>query len=199
MKIKIAESAVCTKCSCDIKDSLLDCTDKLDRWFSPAEWKTLQDGDVIFETMKFSHNNFTNIPAVPTYGVKYLYFDNNQISSIAIGAFQNLTELASLDLANNKLTAKSLVPDVFKGPYSKNDFEPLKNLKSLNLGYNLLHSLNDDLFEHLPHLEELILCSNSFNVIDKLTETAVSGLTSLKVIISRCYNVLNESKQNKNY
>lgn len=188
-KIKVSESAVCTKCICDTKNSLLDCTDKMDKWFSPEEWEILQDGDVTFETIKLSHNNFTDIPVLPIYGVKNLYLDYNNISSIALGAFQNLTELSRLDLANNMLTAKSLVPDVFQGPYSANDYEPLKNLKSLNLGYNLLHSLNDDLFEHVPNLEELILCSNSFNVIDKLTETAVSGLISLKV---RYHNAINE-------
>lgn len=127
------------------------------------------------------HNNYTTIPKFPTYGVKNLYLGYNQISSITIGAFQNLTELSRLDLSNNKLTSKNLLPDVFKGPFSEQDFEPLKNLRSLNLGYNLLHFLNDDLFEHLPNLEELILCSNTFQVIDKLTETALSGLSALKV------------------
>lgn len=127
-----------------------------------------------------SKNNFTTIPALPTYGAKNLYLDNNEISSITVGAFQNWTKLTVLDLGHNKLDSKDLVPDVFKGPYSKDDFEPL-NIKSLNLGYNHLHSLNDDLFEHVPNLEELVLCSNNFQVIDKLTETAVSGLRSLKV------------------
>ncbi|KAH8408153.1 hypothetical protein KR222_001115, partial [Zaprionus bogoriensis] len=179
-KVNISASAICSKCTCDTRDSLLDCSEKLDAWFSPEEWQILQNGDVIFETLKLSHNNLTNITVLPTYGAKNLYLDHNQIDSIAKGAFANWTELTQLDLSHNKLTSKALLPDVFKGPYSAQDFEPLKNLKSLNLGYNLLHSLNDDLFEHVPHLEELILCSNTFHVIDKLSETAISGLTSLK-------------------
>lgn len=127
------------------------------------------------------HNNLTTVPVLPTYGVKNLYLGNNQIASITLGAFQNLTELTRLDLSKNQLTSKALLPDVFKGPYSQHDFEPLKTLKSLNLGYNLIHSLNDDLFEHIPNLEELSLCSNTFKVIDRLTETALAGLSALKV------------------
>ncbi|XP_062136128.1 LOW QUALITY PROTEIN: leucine-rich repeat transmembrane neuronal protein 3 [Drosophila sulfurigaster albostrigata] len=181
-KTEVLKSDICTKCSCDAKNSLIDCSRKLANWFSPEEWEILQNGDITFETMKLSYNNLTNIPALPTYGVKKLFLDYNSISSITIGAFQNLTELTKLDLSNNQLTSKALIPDVFKGPYSVQDFEPLKNLKSLNLGYNRLHLLDDDLFEHVPYLEELILCSNSFQVIDKQTETALSGCSSLKVL-----------------
>ncbi|EDV98840.1 GH13381 [Drosophila grimshawi] len=128
------------------------------------------------------HNNLTAIPALPTYDVQHLYLGHNQITSITLGAFRNLTKLTTLDLSYNQLSSKALDPDVFQGIYSKNDFEPMKNLKQLNLGYNLLHSLNDDLFEHLPNLEELVLCSNTFQIIDKLTETALSGLSALKVL-----------------
>ncbi|XP_017858004.1 PREDICTED: leucine-rich repeat-containing protein 15 [Drosophila arizonae] len=175
-------SAICTKCVCDVENSLIDCTNKLTDWFTDEEWKSLKNQTIVFESIKMEHNNLTTIPALPTYGVKNLYLGYNQIASITLGAFQNLTELTKLDLSNNKLTSKALVPDVFKGPYSQQDFEPLKNLKSLNLGYNLIHSLNDDLFEHLPYLEELSLSSNTFQVIDRLTETAVAGLSSLKVL-----------------
>ncbi|XP_034491036.1 leucine-rich repeat neuronal protein 1 [Drosophila innubila] len=181
-KTDVMTSKICKKCNCDSDNSLIDCTNKLDGWFSADEWEILQNGKITFETIRLSHNNFTNIPILPTYGVKNLFLDYNQISTITIGAFQNLTKLTKLDLSNNKLTKKALVPDVFKGPYSAQDFLPLENLKSLNLGYNQLHSLDDDLFEHVPHLEELILCSNIFQVIDKLTETALSGCSSLKIL-----------------
>lgn len=182
LKIDVMASKLCKKCSCDSDNSLIDCSNKLDDWLSDEEWDILQNGKITFETIKLSHNNLTWIPVLPTYGVKNLYLDNNNISTITLGAFQNLTELTKLDLSNNHLKKKALVPDVFKGPYSAQDFEPLKNLKSLNLGYNLLHSLDDDLFEHVPYLEELILCSNIFQIVDKLTETALSGCSALKIL-----------------
>ncbi|KAM8715419.1 hypothetical protein ACLKA7_002468 [Drosophila subpalustris] len=181
-KTDVIASKICKKCTCDSDNSLLDCTNKQDDWFSEEEWEILQNGAITFETIKLSHNNLTKIPVLPKYGVKNLYLDYNQISTIAIGAFQNWTELTKLDLSNNELTSKALEPDVFKGPYSAQDFEPLKNLKSLNLGYNRLHFLDNDLFEHTPYLEELILCSNIFQVIDHQTEAALSGCLSLKVL-----------------
>ncbi|KAH8306670.1 hypothetical protein KR044_006293, partial [Drosophila immigrans] len=181
-KTDVLKSELCKKCTCDAEDSLIDCTNKLNNWFSSEEWEILQNGDLTFKTMKLSKNNLTNIPVLPTYGVKNLFLDYNNISSITIGAFQNMTEITKLDLSNNQLNSKALVPDVFKGPYSAQDFEPLKNLKSLNLGYNLLHYLDDDLFDHVPNLEELILCSNIFQKLDIQTETALSGCSSLKVL-----------------
>lgn len=178
------ESALCKKCICNFETSLLDCTEKLGQWLSAEEWEILTNGDVTFKTIKLEHNNLTSIAILPKYSVENLYLAYNQIESIVEGAFQNLTELSTLDLSHNKLTSKALKPDVFKGPYTANDFKALEKMKSLNLGNNEIHSLDPDLFEHIPYLEELILCSNTFQVIDKLTETAISGLTSLKVTLS---------------
>ncbi|XP_017004081.2 leucine-rich repeat neuronal protein 1 [Drosophila takahashii] len=181
-KIKLKDSKLCKKCNCDFDDFLLDCSEKVEEWLSAEEWEDLTNGDVVFKTIKLEHNNITTVPILPTYGVENLYLANNLIDSIAEGAFQNLTELTTLDLSHNKLTSKVLVPDVFKGPYTQNDFSALENLKTLNLGYNDLHTLDADLFEHIPHIEELVLCSNAFHVIDRLSETAISGLASLKTL-----------------
>ncbi|KAH8281839.1 hypothetical protein KR054_003193, partial [Drosophila jambulina] len=181
-KTNVAGSALCKKCICNLETELLDCSEKLGQWFSAEEWDILTNGDVTFKTIKLEHNNLTSISILPEYSVENLYLAYNQIAVIADGAFQNLTELTTLDLSHNKLTAKALKPDVFKGPYTVNDFKALEKMKSLNLGNNEIHSLDADLFEHIPQLEELILCSNTFQVIDKLTETAISGLTSLKTL-----------------
>ncbi|KAH8341464.1 chondroadherin [Drosophila kikkawai] len=181
-KTNVKESALCKKCICNLDTSLLDCSEKLGQWLSAEEWEILTNGDYEFKTIKLEHNNLTSVAILPKYSVENLYLAYNQIADIADAAFQNLTELSTLDLSHNKLTAKALRPDVFKGRYSENAFEALKNMKSLNLGNNEIHSLDADLFEHIPYLEELILCSNTFQVIDKLTETAISGLTSLKTL-----------------
>lgn len=180
-KIKVIDSKLCKKCNCYIDTNLLDCSEKLQDWLSAEDWEDLTNGNVVFKTINLEHNNLTSVPILPKYDVENLYLANNQIDSISVGAFQNLTELVTLDLSHNRLTSKVLVPDVFKGPFTVQDFESLENLKTLNLGYNDLHSLDADLFEHIPHIEELVLCSNSFHVIDQLSETAISGLQSLKV------------------
>ncbi|XP_043644544.1 lumican [Drosophila teissieri] len=180
--IKVKESKLCKKCDCYIDSNLLDCSEKLQDWLSAEDWEVLTNGDVVFKTINLEHNNLTTVPILPKYDVENLYLANNQIDSIAVGAFQNLTELITLDLSHNQLTSKVLVPDVFKGPYTEHDFAALLKLKTLNLGYNDLHSLDADLFEHIPNIEELVLCSNSFHVIDRLSETAISGLSSLKIL-----------------
>ncbi|XP_044316016.1 insulin-like growth factor-binding protein complex acid labile subunit [Drosophila rhopaloa] len=181
-KTNVKQSKLCKKCICDFKNSLLDCSEKLQEWLSTEEWEVLTNGNFVFKTINLEHNNLTSISILPKYDVENLYLANNQIDSIAVGAFQNLTELTVLDLSHNRLTSKVLIPDVFKGPYSVNDFEPLGKLKTLNLGYNDLHSLDADLFEHIRYLEELVLCKNSFHLIDQLSETAISGLLSLKTL-----------------
>ncbi|XP_020807240.1 phospholipase A2 inhibitor isoform X2 [Drosophila serrata] len=181
-KTKVKESVLCKKCICNFDTSLLDCSEKLGQWLSAEEWEILINGDLTFKTIKLEHNNLTSISILPKYSVENLYLAYNQITDIADGAFQNLTEMTTLDLSHNKLTAKALRPDVFKGPYTVHNFKALEKMKALNLGNNEIHSLDADLFEHIPNLEELILCSNTFQVIDKLTETAISGLNSLKTL-----------------
>ncbi|XP_017099260.2 leucine-rich alpha-2-glycoprotein [Drosophila bipectinata] len=184
-KTPVKDSKLCKKCSCVINDntSLLDCSEKLaGDWFTSDEWKDLIDGDVVFKTIKLEHNNLTAIPALPPYGVENLYLAFNQIENVTLGAFQNLSELVNLDISHNKLTTKTLVPDVFQGPYSISDYKPLPKLRSLNLGYNDLHSLDADIFEHCPQLEELVLCSNPFQIINKNAEVAISGLAYLKTL-----------------
>ncbi|XP_016964229.1 lumican [Drosophila biarmipes] len=181
-KTKVKDSKLCKKCICDLDTLFLDCSGKLQDWLSAEEWEVLTNGDIVFKTINLEHNNLTSVPILPKYDVENLYLANNQIESITEGAFQNLTELTTLDLSHNRITSKVLVPDVFKGPFTLNDFAALEKLKTLNLGYNDLHTLDADLFEHTPNLEELVLCSNAFHVIDRLSEMAISGLSSLKTL-----------------
>lgn len=46
----------------------------------------------------------------------------------------------------------------------------------------MLHSIDQDLFEHMPSLETLILESNTFLVIDQGSSIAISQIPFLKVI-----------------
>ena len=61
------------------------------------------------------------------------------------------------------------------------EYEPLAALRVLNLGYNDLHSLDPDLFEHMPELEELDLSGNPMTVLDHVTLIAIASLPRLKV------------------
>uniref|UniRef100_A0A1I8PJH9 LRRCT domain-containing protein n=1 Tax=Stomoxys calcitrans TaxID=35570 RepID=A0A1I8PJH9_STOCA len=183
-KIKIADSDLCKKkCSCDLKYFQIDCSSKsLKTLFSKEDWDTLVNGDVIFSTIKFNNNSITHIPILPSYPVENLYLSFNQINNISLGAFQNLNKLAKLDLSHNNITTKVLDPDVFKGKYAADKYEPITTLIELDLAYNDLHALQNDLFEHLPNLEILILCKNTFQVIDTSTLVAIASLSSLKTL-----------------
>lgn len=153
--------------------------------FTKDDWNTLVNGDVIFTTIKLVNNSITHIPVLPAYPVENLYLSFNQINNITDGAFQNLNKLTKLDLSHNNLTTKILDPDVFKGQYSADKYEPINSLIELDLAYNDLHALQNDLFEHVPNLETLILCKNTFQVIDTSTLVAIASLTSLKVSVGR--------------
>ncbi|XP_061402928.1 leucine-rich repeat neuronal protein 1-like [Musca vetustissima] len=150
--------------------------------FTKDEWNTLINGDVIFTTMKLNNNSISQIPILPQYPVENLYLSFNQINNITLGAFQNLTKLTKLDLSHNNLRKKALHPDVFKGQYSKDKYEPINSLIELDLAHNELHSLHADVFEHLPNLEILILCENVFQVIDTSTLAALASLSSVKTL-----------------
>ncbi|XP_053951291.1 leucine-rich repeat-containing protein 15 [Anastrepha ludens] len=183
-KVDILKSDLCKKCSClSSPVSQIDCSNKkMNSLFSDEEWATLKNGDITFDIIKFEHNNITKITGFPNYTTKSLYLGFNQIKSIAKGAFANLTELAKLDLSHNKLNTKTLGPDAFQGVYSAHDYEPLGKMVELDIGHNEIHSLNSDLFEHLPQLESLILSGNTFQVIDQNTVAAITGLSYLKTL-----------------
>ncbi|XP_049312476.1 leucine-rich repeat neuronal protein 1 isoform X1 [Bactrocera dorsalis] len=184
-KINVMKSDLCKKCTClsNPDYSQIDCSQsKMNLLFSDDEWNILQNGDVTFDIIKFEHNNITNLTGFPNYPVKNLYLGFNQIETIAKSAFANLTELAKLDLSHNKLKLKTLDPDIFRGAYDVHDFLPLGKMIELDLGYNDLHSLDSGVFEHLPHLETLILSGNTFQVVDHNAAVAISGLLSLKTL-----------------
>lgn len=52
----------------------------------------------------------------------------------------------------------------------------MAKMKNLDLGYNALHSLHQDLFEHLGSLTYLSLEGNPLSVIDSSTLLAISNL-----------------------
>jgi hypothetical protein len=65
--------------------------------------------------------------------------------------------------------------------YAPDGYEPMRNMRVLHLGYNAIHSLDQDLFEHLSFLTELSLKYNPISVLDQSTVLAISSLDYLKV------------------
>lgn len=107
---------------------------------------------------------------------------NNQIIKIEDGAFSNLTNLIILDLSNNHLVTSSLTIETFRGKYDPSTLLPMKHLKILKLGNNNLHSLDPDVFDHFPNLEELYLDTNPFKILDLGSMMAINSVTELKLL-----------------
>ncbi|XP_055855177.1 leucine-rich repeat neuronal protein 3 [Episyrphus balteatus] len=177
------DSLLCKRCSCIIDILELNCNNKsMTQWFNDDEWNTITNGNVQFITLRMEHNNLTNIPPLKPASVQNLYLGHNLINRIETAAFRNFINLTILDLSYNNLTTKSLRPEVFQGNYNAQNYQPMANLKQLDLGHNALHSLDADVFEHFPILEILNLGSNQFQVMDHQTEVAITGLVHLKTL-----------------
>ncbi|KAF4521506.1 hypothetical protein B566_EDAN001806 [Ephemera danica] len=171
---------ICKICECSgDKPKIVDCTDrKLDAIPDASVWPTNVDIEA-----RMDHNLFTHIkPLGSIPGITRLSLSYCRVTVIEELAFQELGNLTFLDLSNNQLTTDALTPNIFKGHYAPDGYMPLKSLKVLHLGYNSLHSLDQDLFEHLTYLTELSLKSNPFKVLDHQTIVAISSLDYLKVL-----------------
>lgn len=172
---------LCNTCTCDAAKKTFNCSSmKLSKLFNTTGWASLNDSGISTEIMLLDHNGISDLPAFPKLDVRILDLSNNNISTIAKKAFFELSGLEILDLSNNMLTKKALTPAVFEGPYAPDEYEPLENLRVLRLGYNQLHSLDPDVFEHMPKLEELSLVANAFKTIDTMTQQALGSVQTLR-------------------
>lgn len=174
---------LCSTCTCKAEQRTFDCSSmKLVKLFNMSDWATLNESGVATETMILSRNGLSEVPEFPTFDVKVLDLSNNNISIIAKKAFYYLKNLEVLDLSHNMLTRKTLIPEIFEGSFNADRYLPMDNLRVLRLGNNQLHSLDPDLFEHLPNLEELSLKENTFKIIDQPTNIAIGSITTLRVL-----------------
>lgn len=182
-KINMDTTTICSSCHCVSSQKLLKCVHlNLYDIFTADDWITLNKTDMKFESVDFSHNTIKNITLFPDINIVVLNLSNNEISLIEVAAFSGLSNLEYLDLSNNKLNSAALKPEVFAGHYDATVYEPLKKMRVLKLSGNKLHTLDNDIFEHFPSLEELYLDENQFRVIDQTSAIAISGIVSLRVL-----------------
>ena len=120
------------------------------------------------------------IAQFPGLPIESLSFVGNSIKLIQPSAFKYLFKLEHLDLSENNLTQESIHLNVFEGPFTKDEYEPIP-LRTLKLGYNQIHSLDKDCFDHVSFLEILELNNNPFEVIDHQTGVALTTLRKLQV------------------
>lgn len=182
-------SEICQLCIChDEIPFMIDCSgQRLDRAPLLSDWPN--DTFNLSIEARFDENQFTEITQYPSLPLFKLSYRSNAVQVIQKGAFKFLNRLQHLDLSENNLTHESLNANVFEGQFNEEDYEPLQ-IKTLMLGYNQIHSIDKDAFNHLStHLETLELNNNPLTVIDHQTAIAITTLRKLKVafICSRFY------------
>lgn len=128
---------------------------------------------------RFDNNGFEVVTSFPKLFIRSLSLARNKINKIEPRAFRNLTALEKLDLSFNRLTYEALKPEVFEGFYDATTFEPLRSLKWISLAHNDIHSIDPDLFEHVPNLESLSLSNNPFKKFDTNTAIAIQSIPRL--------------------
>ncbi|XP_034036081.1 leucine-rich repeat-containing protein 24-like [Thalassophryne amazonica] len=104
----------------------------------------------------------------PLRHLHYLYLQNNSISAVEPGAFQNQGQLLELALNGNRIHL--VTADMFHG---------LEQLRILYLAGNDITRLQDYTFRGLQRLQELHLQHNSLEI---LADQALDGLTSLALL-----------------
>ncbi|XP_050678439.1 leucine-rich repeat neuronal protein 3-like isoform X2 [Leptidea sinapis] len=173
------ESNICRHCIC--KDEKINCFDQsISTFFTEEEWADVAEFKP--KAIDFSENLIRNVTAFSTLPVQVLNLSRCAIEIIENASFKDLQSMNTLDLSHNKLTSAKLSPHAFEGRFSPEEYEPLAAMRTLSLAYNDLHSLNQDLFEHLPELTELDLSGNPLTTIDHVTVIAISSLPMLKVL-----------------
>jgi Leucine-rich repeat (LRR) protein len=100
--------------------------------------------------------------------LEYLNLDSNNIGLIEDGSFFNLKSLATLILSNNKLNLENS---------SQTLFNPLTNIKLLDLSFNLIEFIQTNTFSDLLKLEVLDLSNNKIYLLE---ENSFSGLVNLR-------------------
>ncbi|EAT46547.1 AAEL002307-PA [Aedes aegypti] len=182
---------LCSVCTCNAQERTFDCSSKkLNKLFNMSGWTTLNDSGVTIETMILSRNGIPEVPQFPKFNFRVLNLSFNDISVIARKAFYYLDDMEVLDLSHNMLNLKTLRTEIFEGSYTSDEYLPMKKLRVLLLGNNNLNSLNPNMFEHLPVLEELSLKDNMFKIIDQMTEFAIGHIMTLRVLDLSCMELL---------
>ncbi|KAI5640071.1 leucine rich repeat domain-containing protein [Phthorimaea operculella] len=170
--------------TCIVKDGKVDCHEQnITTFFDKELWAELNQTTIT--EVDLSDNFIVNVTALAELPIEVLNLSKNKIEFIENASFKDLQKLRVLDLSHNKLTSAKLSPHAFEGRYSPEKYEPLPAMRVLNLAYNDLHSLNQDLFEHLSELTELDLSGNPLSVLDHVTLIAISSLPMLKVLRMR--------------
>lgn len=176
------------KCSYDtVGDPDVTCTDNpqvINYLYEEDFWRDVTQNDTsIYGIHQLTVQNI-ELPILerqfPVSNLKKLDLSFNIIAKINHSnlVFANLQEMEELDLSHNELTI--LDGEMFRGLRVDSRDYPLRSVRVFRVSHNILHTLDQDLFEHLDGVEVLDISHNPFDVIDQQTEIAITSLPYLK-------------------
>lgn len=153
--------------------------------------------------LDLSVNRLNNLPPelfTEAKNINELYLNNNSINVLAPGIFTELTQLLVLDLSHNELTSEWINTATFKGlkrlvlldiSYNKilkleqNIFKDLTNLQILRIQDNYIETIIENTFSELKNLHTLILANNRLSNIESISFQGLHGLSLLSLEYNR--------------
>jgi len=178
---------ICDQCLCDdLQPYLIDCSQKgLTHHFAEDDWtETLTLKNISSETgldVRFDNNKIKRVKRFPELNIESLSFMKNSIDTVENSAFADLKTLKTLDLSHNQLDANGLPELALYGIFNSSEYYYPLPVMYLSLSHNNLHSIDKDLFDHLPYLQTLDLSYNPLTVLGS-TSQAISSLRNLQVL-----------------
>uniref|UniRef100_A0A182WEW0 LRRCT domain-containing protein n=1 Tax=Anopheles minimus TaxID=112268 RepID=A0A182WEW0_9DIPT len=174
-------SKLCDSCICNKDAGLFDCRgiNVGPKSYSVEDWQSLNASGFTVKTVVLVSSGLKELTRFPPMEVTVLDLSHNEIATIEKPCFGELTNLQVLDLSHNRLKTDALTPEIFVSHFSPTEYMPLKQLRVLRLDANELHTLNPDLFQSLPALEELSLELNPFKVLDQPSQIAIASIDRL--------------------
>ncbi|XP_054258607.1 chaoptin-like [Macrosteles quadrilineatus] len=147
------------------------------------------------QVLTLNHNNIDELRRGTFFGLHELQILNlsfNKIKFLQSGLFSNLTRLRVLRLAHNHLksvTAKMFENTVLeKLDLSHNEIlhvPDLENVKStmreLDLSFNYLEYLENNVFRKIPYLTTLNLCNNRLTILPTNVFSGLNNLLNLRI------------------
>lgn len=154
---------------------------------------------VVFEGVPSVFCNGTGLKEVPMdipTDTQFLDISNNSIQHIPKGVLTDLVHLARIDLRLNGFSDSSIdddaldLPSLTNADVSLNNFTKIPRFlphstKVLFITFNMLTTLQDDSFSHVPQLQYLDIANNYLSSIESLAFTPLKSLETIFFLYNR--------------
>ncbi|XP_063903896.1 uncharacterized protein LOC135123299 [Zophobas morio] len=180
-KTKEDPDSICKSCGCwTSEDDLvmnINCANK-NLEHVGGYWEVKKETK--FVKISFAGNEMPTLEAMPqTDAVVEIVLTRCNIRYLRPSLFADTPNVKFVDLSYNALPAEELSSENFRGPFNNTFYEPIA-LEHLDLSYNQIHTLVNNLFEHMPNIKILNLEGNDFKVLDIQTQLALSSIRRLQ-------------------